>query len=217
MAKAKFDFIGMVMDAPEDQRDGMLAQMANMTSTPVSELMEELTKRLNKRTETEEQKARRLEREERNKRVEAVTATVESLRDDIDGLRVAFEEVSELEGLVVLSGFDSDTPTFTVAGLKVSKRGGGTGGGKPSATQPRPYVDEDNERIFGQLPKWAEDKVGLAELEELSEEHEIDLSYSAKTGKLGSKNLAKLLLKAELISKSEVTADELATFEASRD
>jgi len=216
MAKAKFDFIGMVMDAPEDQRAGMLEQMANMTSTPVSELSEQLDSRLNKRKETEEQKARRLEREERNKRVETVTATVESLRDDIDGLRVAFEEVSELEGQIVLSGFDSDTLVFTVGGLKVSKRGGGTGGGKPAANQPRPYVS-DGERILGQLPKWAEENVGLAELEELSEEHEIDLSYSAKTGKLGSKNLAKLLLKAELIEKSEVTAEEQAAFEATRD
>jgi hypothetical protein len=122
-----------------------------------------------------------------------------------------------LEGAIVLSGFDGDTPVFTVSGLKVSKRGGGTGGGKPSATQPRPFVDSLENRVFGQLTKWAEENVGLDTLADLSDEHEVELSYSDKTGNLSSKNLAKLLKLADRISDSPVTADEQATFEASKE
>lgn len=215
MAKG-FDFIGMVIDAPEDQRTGMLTQAASMFGEPLADLETELADRLKSGKAKREAAVRKAKVAERNKAIEAITAKVEACRDDLDTLRALHDEVSALEGAIVLSGFDNDTFCFTVSGLTVSKRGGGTGGGKPAANQPRPYVDSNGDRVFGQLTVWAEKNVGLNTLVDLSAEHEVELSYSDKTGKLKSKNLAKLLKKAGEITDSEVTAEETETFEASK-
>lgn len=215
MAKG-FDFIEMVIDAPIDQRAGMLAQAASMFGKPVADLEAELANRLVAGKAKREAAERKTVNAKRNAAIEAITATVESIRGDTEALRTAHEAVGVLEGAIVLSGFDGDTLTFTVTGLKVSKRGGGTGGGKPAANQPRPFVDSVGDRIFGQLTVWAEDNVGLDTLADLSAEHDVELSFSEKTDKLTSKNLVKLLKAAGEITDSEVTADETETFEASR-
>lgn len=215
MAKG-FDFIGMVIDAPEDQRTGMLAQAASMFGKPLADLETELAERLKSGKAKREAAERKVKVAERNTKIEAVTAKVEAVRDDVDTLRALHDEVAALEGAIVLSGFDNDTFCFTVSGLAISKRGGGTGGGKPAANQPRPYADSHGDRVFGQLTVWAEENVGLDILVDLSAEHEVELSYSDKTGKLKSKNLAKLLKKAGEITDSEVTAEETETFEASK-
>ena len=214
MAKG-FDFIGMVIDAPVDQRADMLAQAASMFGKPVADLEAELATRLNATKAKREKAERKRKAEERNAKIEAVTAKVEACKD-VETLRVLHEEVSELEGRIVLSGFFLDSPMYTVEGLKRSKRVGGTGGGKPAANQPRPFVDSVGDRIFGQLTKWAEDNVGLDILAELSEEHDIELSYSDKTGNLTSKNLVKLLKAAGEITAQAVTADEHAAFDADK-
>jgi len=209
-----FNFIEMVIEAPEAERSGMLDQMVTMSGgkQTLAELEKQLKAALLSGATKRKAAEAKVAREARNVAIEAVTAKVEACREDTLS-RDLFDEVAELEGHIVVSGFDMGHMAFTVLGLKVSKRGA-TGGGKPAANQPRAFVDSDGNRLFGQLPKWAEESVGLEELEELSDEHDIELSYSAKSGKLGSKNLAKLLLKAELIEKRDVTADEQASFEA---
>ena len=133
MAKG-FDFIGLVIAAPETERSDMLSQMATMTPVTVESLQEELAKRLVATAANRKATAAKVIRDKRNAAIEAVKVLVEAIRDDNEALVSVFDTVSELEGQIVLSGFELGAPTYTVLGLKTVTRGG-TGGGKPAAVK----------------------------------------------------------------------------------
>jgi len=99
--------------------------------------------------------AEKLEKERKRQERETLKGVLEGLNAEAQDMDLESEDLAEFVGRVVgVGGSVTLTPELTLEVTLPTVRKGGTGGGKPGATQPRPFADSSGERILGPVTTW---------------------------------------------------------------
>jgi hypothetical protein len=193
----------VIAEAEGELRATMLANVATVRKVSVEEFTASFEAYIKENADKLEKEKRKNEREARKVRVEVLVKEGESITLESDNLADFIGRVKAEEGVVSVNEDLSLTVTVSLPKAR------GTGGGKPAKLQPSGYVDSEGDRIFGALTDWTRDN--------LSESEQKEAGAFRPNGKFRTgASLAKALVKAEVIVAKAVTAEETATFEASK-
>ena len=193
MSKSNTAIFGVLAQAEGALQIAMLGNLATVRKVDVSVLSAEFEEFVKDNAEKLAAEIRKQEREARKGRVtllikegEGITLQSENLADFIGRVKAEAGVVSVNEDLSL---------TVTVELPKAR----GTGGGKPAATEPQPYLDSSGDRILGPLTTWTKANLSASE--------QKDAGCFRPNGKFRTgASLAKALIKAERITASPVPA-----------
>jgi len=197
MSKSNVAIFGVLAQAEGDLRTTMLANLATVRKVTVDSLTAEFDTFLKDNAEKLAAEVRKQEREQRKARVEVLIKEGEGITLQSENLAEFIGRVKAEQGVVSVNEDLSLTVTVELPKAR------GTGGGKPAANAPQPYVDSAGDRIVGPLTNWTKDN--------LSEADQKTHGCFRPNGKFRTgASLAKALIKAEVISASPVPAEDTA-------
>jgi hypothetical protein len=191
MSKQNDGVFALLDKADGETRVAFLANLSAIRKVSVETLEAEFGKWREDNAAKLEKLRKAEEREALKLRLEALSTEAEGMTLDSEGLADFISRVEAETGMVRVR------PDMTLEVTLPTVRKGGTGGGKPAADAPQPYLDSEGDRILGPLTVWA--KANLTEAEQTA------AGCFRPNGKFRTGTaLGKALIKAEILTASPV-------------